>query len=359
MTAPWFSLALVLASFACAGAALTGVVDDRALQRIAHPPLGLPAVRIPPSNPLAAAKIRLGRQLFFDARLSADGRMLCATCHEPREAFTQTQVTTPRGASGSSLPRNAPTLINAAYAGRLMHNGEAHSLEAQVLSPLFAADEMANPSIAGLVSRVAALSDYAGRFEAAFGESPSISNIAKALACYERTLLSGNAPFDLWRYGGKETALSEVAKAGYALFTGKARCAACHAIGEADALFTDQSFHNTGIGSRAAQKRSGDQTIDLGRETVTHDPLDRFKYRTPSLRNVTRTGPYMHDGSLASLRDVVEFYNTGGAPNIGLDPLIRPLDISDAEIASLVAFLESLTGDNVDDLANEAYAVEQ
>jgi cytochrome c peroxidase len=359
MTAPWLPLAVLLASFACAIAAFAGDYGERALHRIAHPPLGLPAVSVPPSNPPTAAKILLGRNLFFDARLSAGGRMSCATCHEPREAFTQTQVTTPRGASGKPLPRNAPTLIDAAYSDRLMHDGEAHSLEAQVLSPLFVADEMANPSIAGLVSRVAALPGYAGRFEAAFGESATMSNIAKALACYERTLLSGSAPFDLWRYGGRETVLSETAKAGYALFIGKARCAACHAIGEADALFTDRSFHNTGIGARAAEQRPADQTVDLGRETVTHDPLDRFKYRTPSLRNVARTGPYMHDGSLASLREVVEFYNAGGAPNRGLDPLIRPLDLSDAEIASLVAFLESLTGDNVDDLANEAYAAER
>ena len=359
MTARWFSLAAIVASFACASAALTGVDGGRALQRIARPPLGLPAVRIPPPNPPTAAKILLGRQLFFDARLSAGGRMACATCHEPREAFTQTQVTTPRGASGKPLPRNAPALINAAYADRLMHDGEAPSLEAQVLSPLFAADKMANPSIAGLVSRVAALPDYAGRFETAFGESATMSNIAKAIACYERTLLSGAAPFDRWRYGAEEIALSDMAKAGFALFTGKARCVACHAIGEADALFTDRSFHNTGVGWRAAQQRPADRAIDLGREAVTHDPLDRFKYRTPSLRNAARTGPYMHDGSFASLRDVVAFYNAGGAPDSGLDPLIRPLDLSDAEISSLVAFLDSLTGDNLDDLANEAYAAER
>jgi cytochrome c peroxidase len=359
MTALKFSLAVVLALLACATAACTGISGDRALQRVAHPPLGLPAVRIPPSNPLTAARIALGRQLFFDVRLSDNGRFSCATCHEPREAFTQTQAATPRGASGQPLPRNAPSLINAAYMDRLMHDGEAHSLEAQVLSPLFAVDEMANPSIAGFVSRVAALPDYAGRFEAAFGESATMPNIAKAIACYERTLLSGNAPFDLWRYGAKEKSLPDMAKAGYALFIGKAGCAACHTIGEADALFTDQSFHNTGVGSRAEKQRSADQTIDLGRERVTHDPLDRFKYRTPSLRNVARTGPYMHDGSFASLLEVVEFYNAGGAPNAGLDPRIHPLDLGDAEILSLVAFLESLTGDNIDDLANEAHAAER
>jgi cytochrome c peroxidase len=359
MSALRFSHAVMAAFVACAVAALAADQDDRALWRISHPPLGLPALRIPPSNPPTAAKIRLGRHLFFDARLSADGRTSCATCHEPRQAFTQTQVATPLGASGKPLPRNAPALINAAHADRLMHDGEAPSLEAQVLSPLFAPDEMANPSIAGLASRVAALPAYAGRFEAVFGESATMSNIAKAIACYERTLLSGNAPFDIWRYGAKETALPDAAKAGYALFTGKARCAACHVIGASDALFTDQSFHNTGIGSRAAEQPRGDRSIDLGREAITHDPLDRFKYRTPTLRNVARTGPYMHDGSLASLRDVVAFYNAGGAPNIGLDLLIRPLDLSNAEVTSLVAFLESLTGGDVDELAEEATKVER
>jgi len=206
------------------------------------------------------------------------------------------------------------------------------------------------------VLRVSALPEYAGRFENAFGEKATILNITKAIASYERTLLSANTPFDRWRYGGEGT-LPEAAREGFALFTGKAGCAACHTIGEADALFTDQGFHNTGTGARANRRRPPDQTADLGRETITHDPLDRFKYRTPSLRNVARTGPYMHDGSITSLREAVEFYNGGGAPTPGLDPLIRPLGLSGAEISCLVAFLESLTGDNIDDLANETQAV--
>lgn len=340
------------ARFACAEEG-----GEAALARVRQPPLGLPLAPKPASNPPAAAAIGLGRKLFFDARLSADGRLACASCHQPDRAFTQTGLRLPVGITGKPLARNAPSLLNVAYMRHIMQDGEAHSLEAQMLAPLFLPDEMGNTSIAAFVARVAALPDYAGAFEESFGEAASIANIGKALAGYERTLVSGNSPFDRWHFAGDEAALSPQAKAGYSLFTGKAGCASCHEIGEHDALFTDQGFHNTGIGARAGAEPQADHATDLGRETVTHDRADRFKYRTPMLRGVALTAPYMHDGSLASLEDVVRFYNAGGLPNPGLDPLIHPLGLTDEEIASLVAFLESLTGDNLDVLAREAGAI--
>lgn len=348
--------ALAIVMLATVGTmALGGEGEVPALARIEHPPLGLPAVPLPQSNPPTAAKISLGRKLFFDARLSIDGHAACATCHKPGQAFTETNAPTQPGASGKPLPRNAPTLLNVAYMNRLMQDGEGHSLEAQILAPLFLPEEMGNTSIAAFVALIAALPDYAGMFDEAFGEPASIGAIGKALASYERTLISANAPFDRWRFASDETALSPQAKAGYELFTGKAGCSACHLVREHDALFTDQGFHNTGIGTRT--EAPAEHATDLGREAVTHELADRFKYRTPTLRNVARTPPYMHNGSLATLEEVVRFYNTGGFSNPGLDPLIRPLGLTEEEVASLVAFLESLTGDNLEALAHEAEAV--
>ena len=351
MSAIRAALAAIL--LAAVGGLAFGAGDGQyALGRLLHPPLGLPALPLPVSNPPTAAKIALGRKLFFDTRLSADGRFACATCHQPGQAFTQTDLRTPNGASGKPLARNAPSLLNAAFMTSLMHDGEAHSLEAQILVPLFLPDEMGNTSISAFVERLGALPDYSGMFEAAFGERVSIGAIGKALASYERTLISANAPFDRWQLAGDKAALSPKAAAGYAIFTGKAGCSGCHVVGERDALFTDQGFHNTGIGVRAVPQAG--HATDLGREAVTHDPADRFKYRTPTLRNVARTAPYMHDGSLDTLEDVVRFYNAGGFSNSGLDSLIHPLGLADAEVASLVAFLDSLTGDNLDTLAREA-----
>jgi cytochrome c peroxidase len=346
------------------------------LQIANAPPLGLPPLQVPTDNPLSDARVRLGRKLFFDRRLSLNGTISCAMCHVPEQGFTVNEMATAVGIEGRSVRRNAPTLYNSAYLTRLFHDGRETRLEQQIWGPLLAANEMGNPSVGLVLERIRALPDYAGLFEAAFdGRGPGMETLGMAFAAYQRTLLSANSAFDRWYYGGQEDALGAAAQAGFRLFTGKAGCSACHRIEEEYALFTDNALHNTGIGYRASFAEPASVVIpvapgesleitpprpagrnDLGRYEITLDPADRWKYRTPSLRNVALTGPYMHDGSIASLREVVEFYNAGGIANENLDPLIRPLSLSDAEIDDLVAFLRALTGDNVDLIVADALA---
>jgi len=346
------------------------------------PPLGLPPVPVPQDNPVTEAKVALGRKLFYDRRLSLNNTFSCAMCHIPEQGFTSNEMATAVGFEGRSVRRNAPTIYNAAYLTRLFHDGREHTLEQQVWGPLLATNEMANPAIGTLIEKIRGLPDYHGRFEAAFeGRGPTMETVGMALASYQRTLVSGASPFDRWHYGGEQQALRESARRGFALFTGKAGCVACHLIGQDAALFTDNRLHNTGVGYRESMHRepetrpvavapgivldvpssvigsvSEPPANDLGLYEVTQNPADRWKYRTPSLRNVALTAPYMHNGSLATLRDVVELYNAGGVPDEVLDPLIRPLGLSPTEIDALVAFLESLTGDNVDALVSDAFA---
>jgi len=354
-------------------------IDDQALARIATPPLGLPAVPIPEDNPPTAAKIGLGRKLFLDRRLSHNRTMSCAMCHVAEQGFTNNELATPIGVEGRSLRRNAPTLLNVAYQQTLFHDGRDTSLETQIIGPLVAHNEMANPSIGYVIARIAALPDYAEPFEAAFGAGPSIERVGQAIASWERTLLAAASPFDRWRYGGAEDALREIEKAGFALFSGKAGCSACHLVGEHHALFTDHAFHDTGLGFQAEGEARDESPVpveiapgvvvpldratvravgepprsDLGRHEVTLDPADLWRFRTPSLRNVALTAPYMHDGRFSTLEEVIRFYDRGGYAHAGLDPMIRPLDLDEAGIAALVAFLESLTGQGVAGLVAE------
>ncbi len=355
--------------------------DVEAVARLRSPPLGLPPVTVPEESPPTAQKVALGRKLFFDRRLSVNNTMSCAMCHVPEQGFTNNELATPIGVEGRSLRRNAPTILNIAYARHLFHDGREVSLETQVVAPLIARDEMANPSIGWLVARVARLADYRGPFERAFGGGPSMERIGQAIAAWERTLLSGDSRFDRWRYGGRSDSLSAREQRGFALFAGKAGCDRCHTVGDRFALFTDDAFHDTGIGylrdtfepeddspvrveiapdvlvpvDRQVIRQVGEpRPADGGRMEVTRDPRDRWRFKTPTLRNVALTAPYMHDGSLRSLEDVVRFYDRGGAPHAGLDPLILPLGLTDEEIESLVAFLGSLTGCNVDELIADA-----
>jgi cytochrome c peroxidase len=232
--------------------------------------------------------------------------------------------------------------------------------------------------------KLRALPDYDGAFEAAFGRGPTMETVGMALASYERTVISANSPFDRWHFGGQDDALSPAARRGFTLFTGAAGCASCHLIAADHALFTDHAAHNTGIGYRQAMApASGTRSLrvapretlrfdpgvlgsaaelppsDLGRYEITLDPDDRWKYKTPSLRNVELTAPYMHDGSLPTLRDVVEYYNGGGVPHELLDARIRPLNLTPDDIHDIVAFLEALTGDNVEALVADAAAARQ
>lgn len=325
-----------------------------------QPKLGLPPVEQASDGAIAA----LGRQLFNDTRLSATGRMACATCHVPKEGFTQSSRPTPEGRDGQALRRNASTLLNVAFATPLMHDGAAPSLEVQALTPLFAPDEMANGSFEDLERKLASLPEYASAFQELFGRPPKVADAGRSLAAYQRTLISGNSPFDRWQFGGDGSAVTAEAKAGFDLFTGKAGCSSCHLTGKDSALLTDNLMHNTGVGARdrdqVSRARHESATVDFaragdrGRNEVTGDAADLFKYRTPTLRNVAITAPYMHDGSFATLEDVVRFYVRGGNANPNLDAAIKPLQLNDREVGALVAFLKSLTGSNVESLAAEA-----
>ena len=349
------------------------------------PPLGLPSEALNGPVP-SEEQIALGRRLFFDRRLSHNDTIACASCHVPDQGFTNNELMTPIGIEGRTVRRNAPTLLNVGLLPRLFHDARESRLEQQIWGPLLAANEMGNPSMGYVLDDIAALPEYAPLFAAAFPAEPrpSMTTVGAALAAYERALLAGDSAFDRWRYGGDAKALPAQARAGFALFTGKAGCSSCHLVGDQNALFTDGELHNTGIGYRHSMHQvSGpegalDVTVapgerlvvaaadvaassevppnDLGRYEVTLDPADRWRYRTPSLRNVALTAPYMHDGSLATLDDVVAFYVGGGVPNDGLDPRIKPLALDADERAALRAFLESLTGGNVATLVRDAFA---
>ena len=345
-----------------------------------QPVLGLPPAPTPADNPLTREKIALGRKLFFDRRLSLNQTFSCAMCHIPEQGFTSQEQATAIGIEGRTVRRNAPTIYNVAYLTRLFHDGRESSLENQVWGPFLAANEMGNPSVGAVIDKLKALPDYQGLFERAFRRGPSMDTVGQALASYERALVAGDAPFDRWRYGKQADALSPEARAGFELFTGKAGCGQCHGIGARDALFTDNQMHNTGIGYAESMRREPDKTRvqvapgiafevdaarigqvaetrpgDLGLYEITQNPADRWKYRTPSLRNVALTAPYMHNGGLASLREVVEFYNRGGVPNETLDPRIQPLNLGREEVDALVAFLESLTSRQVPALVSDAW----
>ena len=349
--------------------------EQAALARIADPPLGLPDVPVPADNPPTAAKISLGRKLFFDERLSHSGKLSCGSCHLPHEGFTINESPTPVGHDGMILRRNAPTLLNVAYQRSFFRDGRQSSLEKQALEPFTVEDELANPSLDVVIDRIRQLPDYAGLFEEAFGEGPSPRTVAHAISTYERTLLAADSAFDRWRYGGQENALDAMAKQGFDLFTGKAGCVNCHALDDRQALFTDHLFHDDGIGWIPARDIGAGQLItrrgmpiytavndpdavatpsDMGRMEITKEFIDMFRYRTPSLRNVELTAPYMHNGTFETLEDIVAYYGDGGFRHFGIDRLVRDLRLTDAEKAALVAFLKSLTAGNIKALIVEA-----
>ncbi len=352
------------------------------MEFVERPPLGLPPVKIPKDNPITNEKIELGRKLFYDRRLSINDTFSCAICHIPEQGFTNNEIETAVGVEGRTGKRNAPTVYNSGYLGKIFHDGRESTLEQQVWAPFLARNEMANPSIGYVIDKIKAIKEYDGLFEAAFnGRGPTMETIGMALANYQRTLNAANSPFDRWYFGKEENAVNEQVKRGFNLFVGKGACNACHLIHDDYALFADDKLHNTGLGyqvsmgiqpkTKRVQLAPGvftdlDMSViksvskpkenDLGQYEVTENPNDRWKFRTPSLRNAALTAPYMHNGSMLTLREVVEFYNQGGVPNEVLSPLIRPLNLSDEEINDIVAFLESLTGDNVATIVADAFA---
>lgn len=342
---------------------------------------GLPPLQLPTGVVLNAEPIGLGRKLFFDRRLSSSGTMSCAMCHVPEEGFTSNASRRAVGMAGTTLRRNAPSLLNVAWQPVLFHDGRESSLTAQAWLPLLNGDEMANPSVEHVLARIRSIDDYAGRFERAFrGSGPTRETVGAALAAYESTLVSANSRFDRWLFGGEADALSDLEQQGFRVFSGKGQCSACHQIGDRHALLADGKFHVTGAGFEARERERfvvplapGVQTVltvsdfapfarlearDPGRFDVTRDPADRYAFRTPTLRNVSRSAPYMHDGSLGTLEEVIEFYDRGAGDAPGKSPRLRALGLSAEEKRALIAFLRALDGANVDALASGARARE-
>lgn len=294
----------------------------------------LPPMEVPSDNPQSAAKIELGKQLYFDGRLSADGKISCATCHNPKTGWAGHDATD-TGVGGQVGSRNSGTVLNSGYMKYQFWDGRAQSLEEQALGPIHNPVEMGE-TLENVVRKLNAIPAYKRQCREVFGTDVTTNAIAKAIAAFERTIVSGPSPYDRYVAGDKN-ALSPAAVRGLALFKGKGNCAACHG----GPVFSDQSFHNLGVGMRANMP-------DIGREAVTKNPVDRGKFKTPGLRNVAETYPYMHDGKTRTLAEVVAFHNAGCGPNPNLDAQIKPLGLNLSQQQDLVAFLESLTGPTPD-----------
>jgi len=296
------------------------------------PPLGLPAVVFPADNPYSAARVELGRNLFFDPRLSANGKVSCATCHPPEHAFAGGDPA-PVGVTGRPLRRRAPTLINRAYGRSQFLDGRAATLEAQIQGPVTAPDEMGTTPQA-VSTAIAGIPGYRPLFERAFGDSEiDYERITYAIATFERTILSGNSAYDRFLNGDKN-ALSPSAKRGLQIFERTGECSECHN----GFNFTNEKFASLGIGP-------DQHPPDLGLAEISKKRRDDGKFKVPTLREVVHTGPYMHDRREKTLDDVLEFYRKGGQPSRYLDSRIAPFFLDAAAKADLTAFLESLSGD--------------
>ena len=308
------------------GAASLGVYAQSA------PVLGgpLPPMLVPADNPPTDAKIKLGQQLYFDGRLSADGKISCATCHDPKKGWAGHDATD-TGIAGRVGNRNSGTVVNSGYMTYQFWDGRAGSLEEQALGPIQNPVEMGE-TLENVVRKLNAVPGYKRQFQEVFGAEVTADGMAKAIAAFERTIVSGPSPYDRYLAGDKK-AMSAAAVRGLEIFKGKGHCVACHN----GPVFSDQGFHNLGVGMK-------DPKPDVGREAVTKSPADRGRFKTPGLRNVARTYPYLHDGKARTLEAVVEFLNAGGVPNPNLDSLLKPLGLSATEQKDLVAFLKALTG---------------
>jgi cytochrome c peroxidase len=297
---------------------------------LSHIPLGLEAERpVPKDNPLTEAKVRLGRKLFFDPILSGDGTVSCASCHQPERSFAGGSRFA-AGIAGKQTTRNAPSLLNRAYGKAFFWDGRETTLEGQALRPIGCPQEM-GASVSSAVERLQAHRDYPAQFKAAFPDGITADNLAKALASFERVLLLGNSRVDLFRHG-EIAALNPHELHGLWLYESRGRCWRCHS----GPNFSDEEFHNTGVSWAK-------EPLDLGRFAHSRREVDRGRFKTPTLRGVAATAPYMHDGSLPTLEAVVEFYNQGGGKNPRLDPAMAPLGLSKDDEKDLVAFLRALS----------------
>ena len=325
--------ALPLVGVLACSAVLAVAADD-----VIQVPKGLPPIKHPEDNPPTADKILLGKQLYFDPRLSKDQSISCASCHDPAKGWSNNEQFA-SGVGGQLGGRNAPTVINTAYQRFQFWDGRAGSLEEQALGPIQNKIEM-SMTLDDVVERIGAIQGYQDQFQKVFGTPVNEEGIAKAIAAYERTVLSGDAPYDRFK-AGDQNAMSESAQRGMKLFFGKAHCSACHT----GANFTDNAFHNIGIGMDK-------ETPDLGREEISKLSGDRGAFKTPTVREVARSGPYMHDGSITTLEDVVEHYNKGGITNPQLDEEIFELGLTAEEKVDLVQFLR-------EGLSSESYPVHE
>ena len=294
-------------------------------------PLGLDrGLLAPPDNPVTREKAALGRRLFFDKTLSSDSSLACADCHQPERAFTDGKRVAV-GVQGQQGNRNAPAILNRTYGRAFFWDGRAATLEEQVLQPIQHPKEM-GADLPTVVQRLRADATYQRQFDDIFGGPPDVRSLSYALATYVSTLFSGASDYDRYE-AGERTALSTLEQQGLRLFRGRARCTTCHS----GSNFTDEGFHNTGV-------FWGRHPYDPGRFVVTGAPEDTGKFKTPTLREIEHTAPYMHDGSLATLQDVIEFYDRGGNANPYRDRELRRLSLTADEKGALLAFLESLSG---------------
>lgn len=353
---------------------------------LADSQLGLPEVPVPANNPQTPQKIALGSRLFNDVRFSVTGDVSCATCHAAEKAFTDSPLSVSEGINKLTGTRNAPTVVNAAYNKTQFWDGRSPSLEDQALHPFLNPVEMALPSHDVILDIIRDDRAYVRAFRDVFGvraKDISMDEVTMAIAAFERTQVAGDSPFDRWYFGGQADAMSEAAIRGFAVFLGNGRCVSCHTIEQDHALFTDHLFHNIGVGINDIQDRvpalasafqvaknegvdvdvavlSDADTSHLGRFAVDDQFSSLGAFKTSTLRNIAITAPYMHDGSLATLRETVEHYNNGGVTNPD-DPVnpflsggIRPLNLTEQEIDDLVAFMEALTSSQYAGMAASA-----
>ncbi len=290
------------------------------------------AIPQPAANLNYAAKISLGKQLYFDGRLSKNNAISCAFCHNPATGFADPKQTSV-GVTGERGGRQAPTVYNTAFNPFQFWDGRAGSLEEQAIGPIHNPIEMAETH-ENVVKKLNEIQGYRDQFQAVFGSGVSIQGIGDAIAAYERTVISTNSAFDQYVLGD-EKAMDESAQRGLSVFKGKGRCILCHN----GSNFTDNRFHNTGV------PQVGPQKEDLGRYYVTRHDHDKGAFKTPTLRSITETAPYMHDGAFQTLEEVVDFYNAGGKANSQLSALIKPLGLSSQEKTDLIEFLKALTGE--------------
>jgi cytochrome c peroxidase len=370
----------------CRTIALCVLITGAGIQAVGGQPLGLPPVPIPADNPQSPAKIELGDRLFHEKRFSSDGKVSCSTCHEKEKAFTDHQRVS-KGHHGLLGTRNAPTVINTAYMKTLFWDGREPDLEGQSKQPPVNPVEGGLPNHAALLEVIRNDPSYVKAFKEVFGVDAAhitIDHYADAIASFERTQIAGDSPFDRYQFGGDKSAMSTAAIRGLKVFTGQGRCVSCHIIEQNQALFTDNRFHNIGVGFKNIKGRVGeiagefikaknagadvDKTVladpdasELGRFAVSEDINQIGAFKTATLRNIELTPPYMHDGSQKTLEDMVEFYNNGGRIHKD-DPFspflsggIRPLNLSEQQKKDLVAFLKALTSPSV---AKEVTSVE-